>query len=42
MGLMMLAAGQGSTVDVAAEGPDAQAALDALEALVADRFQEER
>ena len=42
MGLMMLAAGQGSFIDVAAEGPEAEAALDALEALVSDRFQEER
>ena len=42
MGLMMLAAGQGSTINVAAEGPEAQAALDALEALVSDRFHEER
>ena len=42
MGLMMLAAAQGSTIDVAAEGPDAEAALDALQALVADRFHEER
>jgi phosphocarrier protein len=42
MGLMMLAAGQGSCIEVAAEGPEAQAALDALSALVADRFHEER
>lgn len=42
MGLMMLAAGIGSTVDISAEGPEAQAALDALTALIADRFQEER
>jgi phosphocarrier protein len=42
MGLMMLAAGQGSFIEVAAEGAEAQAALDALTALVADRFQEER
>ena len=42
MGLMMLAAGIGSAVDLEAEGPEAEAALDALTALVADRFEEER
>ena len=42
MGLMMLAAGQGCTVDITAEGPEAAAALDALEALMADRFNEDR
>lgn len=42
MGLMMLAAGQGSTIEIAAKGPDADAALDALCKLVADRFDEER
>ena len=42
MGLMMLAAGQGSSVDIAAEGPEAAAALDALETLMADRFHEDR
>lgn len=42
MGLMMLAAGQGSEIEVAAEGPDATAALDALAALVAARFDEDR
>jgi len=41
MGLMMLAAAQGSTIDVTASGPDAEAALDAIEALVAGRFDEE-
>jgi phosphocarrier protein len=41
MGLMMLAAGPGTTVTVAAVGPDAQAAVDALAALVADKFNEE-
>ena len=41
MGLMMLAAGPGTTVTVAAVGPDAQAAVDALTALVADKFNEE-
>ncbi len=41
MDLMMLAAGPGSTVDIQAEGPDAEAALDALVALIAARFDEE-
>jgi phosphocarrier protein len=40
MGLMMLAAGPGSSIRVSAAGPEAPAALDALEALVADRFGE--
>lgn len=40
MGLMMLAAGCGAAIEVEAEGPDAEAALDALEALVADLFGE--
>ncbi len=42
MGLMMLAAGVGSTIDIAAEGPQAQEALDALVQLVANRFDEDR
>ena len=42
MGLMMLAAGIGSSIDISAEGPQAAEALDALEALVAARFDEER
>ena len=42
MGLMMLAAGIGSTVEILAEGPDAEAAVDALTQLVSDRFHEER
>ena len=41
MGLMMLAAGQGSTIDVRAEGEDAEAAMTAIAALVADRFGED-
>jgi phosphocarrier protein len=40
MGVMMLAAGKGSTVTVEADGEDAEAALSALRALVADRFGE--
>ena len=41
MGLLMLAAAPGTSICVAAEGPDAEAALDAIEALLADRFGEE-
>jgi phosphocarrier protein HPr len=41
MGLMMLAAGPGTTVTVSAIGPEAQAAIDAIAALVADKFNEE-
>jgi phosphocarrier protein HPr len=40
MGVMMLAAGQGSEVLIEAEGADADAALAALMALIADRFGE--
>ncbi len=42
MGLMMLAAGPGSSIDIVAEGADAQAAVDALADLVSARFHEER
>lgn len=40
MGLMMLAAAPGTTILVEASGVEAQAAIDALEALVSDRFGE--
>lgn len=40
MGVMMLAAARGSTIQVTAEGDDAEEALDALDGLVADRFGE--
>ena len=40
MGVMMLAAAQGTVITVHAEGEGASAALDAIEALVADRFGE--
>lgn len=40
MGVMMLAAGMGSTVEVETEGPDEAAALDAVAALFADKFGE--
>jgi len=41
MGLMMLAAAPGTTILVSAAGPEAHAALDAIAALVADKFNEE-
>ncbi len=41
MGLMMLAAGQGSKLTVRAEGPDAAEAIREIEALVESRFNEE-
>ena len=40
MGVMMLAAGKGSQVLLEAQGADADAALDALARLIADRFGE--
>jgi len=40
MGVMMLAAGIGSVVDIEVDGPDEQAALDALVALINDKFGE--
>ncbi|MBS3799977.1 MAG: HPr family phosphocarrier protein [Thioalkalivibrio sp.] len=41
MGVMMLAASQGTEVTIETDGEDADAALDALTELVADRFGEE-
>jgi len=41
MGLMMLAAGHGSVIQVAAEGEDAESALDAIADLIERRFEEE-
>lgn len=41
MGLMMLAAAMGTSILVEASGPQADAAMAALEALVASRFDEE-
>ncbi len=41
MGLLMLAASKGKTIDVRAWGPDAEALADAVETLVADRFGED-
>ena len=40
MGVMMLAAGKGSTVELDAEGEDEAAALEAVEKLFADKFGE--
>jgi len=42
MGLLMLGAGNGCTIDIAAEGPDARQAVDALMELVGRRFDEEQ
>jgi phosphocarrier protein len=41
MGLLMLAASKGSTIEIEAEGEQAREAVDALVALVNDRFGEE-
>jgi len=41
MGLMMLAAGQGSKLLVSCEGADAEQALAEIEALIQSRFNEE-
>jgi phosphocarrier protein HPr len=40
MGLLMLAAGIGSEIEVETEGPEADALAQAIEALVADKFGE--
>ncbi len=41
MGLMMLAAGPGSEIELRAEGADAASALDALEELIRRKFDED-
>jgi phosphocarrier protein HPr len=41
IGLMMLAAACGSSIEVVAEGPDAEAAMAALEALIDRKFDED-
>ena len=41
MGLMMLAAGQGSKLLVRCEGPDAEKAMQEIEELIAKRFNED-
>ena len=40
MGLMMLAASIGTEIEVETSGPEAEALMNALEALVADKFGE--
>ena len=40
MGVMMLAAGLGSTVELETDGPDEEAAIGAIEALFNDKFGE--
>ncbi len=41
MGLMMLAAGQGSKLVICCEGADAAKAMEELEELIANKFTEE-
>jgi phosphocarrier protein len=40
MGLLMLAASKGTTIEVETSGPDAEPLADAIEALVRDKFGE--
>ncbi len=40
MGVMMLAAGLGAEVEIETHGPDEQSAIDALKALIKDKFGE--
>ena len=40
MGVMMLAAGLGSTIELETEGPDEDSAMDAIAALFRDKFDE--
>lgn len=42
MGLLMLGAGPGSVIEIEADGPDADQAVEALAALVECRFDEEK
>ena len=42
MGLLMLAASRGTTIDVTTSGVQAQELMDTLEALVANRFGEDQ
>ncbi len=41
MGLLMLAAARGCSIEVSTSGTDAEALADAIEALVADKFGED-
>lgn len=40
MGVMMLAAAKGATVSIETDGPDEEAAMNALKGLIANRFDE--
>lgn len=40
MGVMMLAASKGTTLTIHTDGPDEETALQQIEALILDRFQE--
>jgi phosphocarrier protein len=40
MGVMMLAAGLGSTIELETDGPDEETAITAIEALFSDKFGE--
>ena len=42
MGLMMLGAGIGSTIELAADGPEAEAAMRAVMSLIRARFHEDQ
>lgn len=42
MGLLMLGAGNGCTIDISAEGPEAEAAIAGLVDLVARKFDEDQ
>lgn len=42
MGVLLLCSGPGATVTVRAQGEDAEAAVEAIAALIASRFGEER
>lgn len=42
MGVMMLAAGKGTTLKLTVDGPDEQEAMAALTTLIADKFGEEQ
>ena len=41
MGLMMLAAGPGTELELAATGPEATAVLDAISTMIEEKFEEE-
>ena len=40
MGVMMLAAGLGSTIELETDGPDEESAMETIEALFRDKFDE--